>query len=47
MDAPLDNDSFPFSTARTIKVAGHDVLALRLTFIGEMGYVVQSNDIES
>jgi glycine cleavage system aminomethyltransferase T len=36
-EAPLDNDAFPFSTARAIKVAGHDVTALRLTFIGEMG----------
>ena len=33
-----DNDAFPFSTAQAASIAGVDVLCLRLTFVGEMGY---------
>ena len=29
-DAPLDNESFPFSTNKMIQVAGHTVRALRV-----------------
>jgi 4-methylaminobutanoate oxidase (formaldehyde-forming) len=36
--ARLDNDEFPFGTARTIEVAGHEVLALRMTYVGELGW---------
>ncbi|MDX2381217.1 MAG: FAD-dependent oxidoreductase [Acidimicrobiia bacterium] len=36
--APLDNDRFPFGAAQTIEVAGHDVLALRMTYVGELGW---------
>jgi glycine cleavage system aminomethyltransferase T len=32
------NDAFPFSTAQAASIAGVDVLCLRLTFVGEMGY---------
>ncbi|MFQ5523384.1 MAG: FAD-dependent oxidoreductase [Acidimicrobiia bacterium] len=37
-DAPLDNKSFPFGTAQRITVAGHDLLALRVTYVGELGW---------
>ena len=37
-DAPLDNASFPWLAARQIQIAGHDVLALRLGFTGELGW---------
>ena len=37
-DAPLDNASFPWLSARTIDVAGVEVLALRLGFTGELGW---------
>ena len=34
----LDNEAFPFGAARTIEVAGHEVLALRMTYVGELGW---------
>ena len=37
-ETPLDSDSFPFGTAQSITVAGHDVLALRVTYVGELGW---------
>lgn len=33
-----DLNQFPFSTCQWIKVAGHTVLALRVSFVGEMGW---------
>jgi 4-methylaminobutanoate oxidase (formaldehyde-forming) len=37
-DADLSNDAFPFGTGRRITVAGIDVLAIRLTYVGELGW---------
>lgn len=37
-DAELSNDAFPFSTHKVIKVADHAVRALRLSFVGEIGW---------
>ena len=37
-DAPLDNASFPWLSVRTIEIAGHDVVALRVSFTGELGW---------
>ncbi len=34
----LENDSFPFMTWQDIEVAGVDVLAMRVTFVGELGW---------
>jgi glycine cleavage system aminomethyltransferase T/glycine/D-amino acid oxidase-like deaminating enzyme len=34
----LSNDAFPFATAQRINVAGHDVRAMRLTYVGELGW---------
>jgi len=36
--ASLSNDDFAFGAARTIGVAGHDVLALRMSYVGELGW---------
>jgi len=36
--ADLSNDAFPFTTAQHIEVAGHAVHALRLTYVGELGW---------
>jgi len=36
--AGLGNDEFPFGTAQRIEVAGHDVLAMRMTYEGELGW---------
>lgn len=36
--ADLSNEAFPFSTHKIINVAGHDVRALRITFVGELGW---------
>jgi 4-methylaminobutanoate oxidase (formaldehyde-forming) len=36
--AGLDNEAFPFGTARRIEVAGHDVLAMRMSYVGELGW---------
>ncbi len=37
-DAALSNTSFPFSTSQRIDVAGFDVLALRESRVGELGW---------
>jgi 4-methylaminobutanoate oxidase (formaldehyde-forming) len=36
--AGLGNEEFPFGTARRIEVAGHDVLAMRMSYVGELGW---------
>ncbi|MDH3730205.1 MAG: FAD-dependent oxidoreductase [Acidimicrobiia bacterium] len=36
--SPLGNDDFPFGTARHIEVADHEVLAMRMTYEGELGW---------
>lgn len=36
--ADLSNDQFPFGSARRIEVAGHDVFAMRMTYVGELGW---------
>ena len=35
---PLDNESFPFNTNQMMTVAGHKVRALRVSFVGELGW---------
>lgn len=37
-DTDLSNESFPFATLQTISIAGHEVRALRVTFVGELGW---------
>ncbi|HVE50384.1 MAG TPA: FAD-dependent oxidoreductase [Casimicrobiaceae bacterium] len=37
-DAPLDNASFPYMSAREIDLAYAPVLALRVSYVGELGY---------
>ncbi|KRE42016.1 GcvT family protein [Knoellia sp. Soil729] len=37
-DADLSNDAFAFRDARTITVAGVEVLCVRITYVGELGY---------
>lgn len=34
----LSNELFPFSTHQQVRIAGHNVRAIRLTFVGEMGW---------
>ena len=36
--ADLSNEAFPFNSCQYISVAGHEVLALRVSFVGEMGW---------
>ncbi|MGD2061473.1 MAG: FAD-dependent oxidoreductase, partial [Acidimicrobiia bacterium] len=36
--ADLSNSHFPFGTARDIEIAGHRVRALRLSYVGELGW---------
>lgn len=36
--ADLGNGGFPFTAARHIELAGQDVLALRMTYVGELGW---------
>ena len=36
--ADLSDEAFPFSSWRSIEVAGHPVMALRVSFVGEMGW---------
>jgi dimethylglycine dehydrogenase len=37
-DAPLGNDAFPWLSAREIEVAGQPVRALRVSYVGELGW---------
>jgi dimethylglycine dehydrogenase len=37
-DTELDNEHFPFLCARELRVAGHRVRALRLSYVGELGW---------
>ena len=37
-DADLRNEAFPFSAAREITVAGHRVLSMRVSYVGELGW---------
>ncbi len=48
-DADLSSDGFPFGAARRIVVSGHEVLALRVTYVGELGWelYVSWSDAES
>lgn len=34
----LSDEAFPFSTCKYMTVAGHQILALRVSFVGEMGW---------
>ena len=37
-DADLSSEAFPFRTARRITLAGVEVLCVRITYVGELGY---------
>jgi len=37
-DTPLDNASFPWLSVQMIEIAGHEVVALRISFTGELGW---------
>ena len=37
-EAPLDNDAFPWLRARIIRVAGTEARALRMSYVGELGW---------
>ncbi|XP_072488982.1 sarcosine dehydrogenase, mitochondrial isoform X2 [Notamacropus eugenii] len=38
LETDLSNEAFPFSTHKLVKAAGHLVRAIRLSFVGEMGW---------
>jgi len=38
VDISLDDESLPFSFCRQAKIGGHELMILRLTFIGEQGF---------
>lgn len=40
MSVPLDNDFFPFGTAREATIAGVGVRALRVSYVGELGWEI-------
>ncbi|CAH1786368.1 unnamed protein product [Owenia fusiformis] len=37
-DTDFSNEAFPFSTHKVIKIGGHSVRAMRLSFVGELGW---------
>ncbi len=41
-DAPLDNESFPWLSARSINVADHPALAIRMSYSGELGWEIHT-----
>ncbi|XP_005799757.1 sarcosine dehydrogenase, mitochondrial [Xiphophorus maculatus] len=38
LDADLSNEAFPFSTHKLVNAAGYQVRAMRLSFVGELGW---------
>ncbi|XP_061913144.1 sarcosine dehydrogenase, mitochondrial [Entelurus aequoreus] len=38
LDADLSDQAFPFSTHKVVNAAGHQVRAMRLSFVGELGW---------
>ncbi|XP_074650089.1 sarcosine dehydrogenase, mitochondrial-like [Tubulanus polymorphus] len=38
IDTDLSNEAFPFSSHKVVKVAGHECRAMRLSFVGELGW---------
>jgi len=36
--AALDPDAFPFAAIRTVRIAGKDVMAFRISYVGEQGW---------
>ncbi|KAK0148112.1 Sarcosine dehydrogenase, mitochondrial [Merluccius polli] len=38
LDTDLSNEAFPFSTHKIVNAAGHQVRAMRLSFVGELGW---------
>ncbi|CAL8387233.1 unnamed protein product [Boreogadus saida] len=38
LDTDLSNQAFPFSTHKVVNAAGHQVRAMRLSFVGELGW---------
>ncbi len=37
-DTPVDNEAFPFGTAQELEIEGVPVLALRVSYVGELGW---------
>lgn len=42
-DQDVSNTAFPFATSKTLTIAGAEVLALRLTYVGELGWELHGN----
>jgi len=38
VDTSIDDASVPFGTCRHVKLSGHEIMLLRLTFVGELGF---------
>ena len=38
MDVDLSDEEFPYSTTRLVRVAGHLCRAVRISFVGELGW---------
>lgn len=38
LDVELDNETFPYATTKLVKAAGHLCRAIRISFVGEMGW---------
>ncbi|MGY8687598.1 MAG: GcvT family protein, partial [Verrucomicrobiales bacterium] len=45
-DADLSNEAFPFGTAQEITIAGCCVRALRLTYVGELGWELHASFVD-
>jgi dimethylglycine dehydrogenase len=43
-DAPLDNKNFRWLSAQTIQIAGHQVLAIRVSYSGELGWELHAEN---
>ncbi|XP_073980159.1 sarcosine dehydrogenase isoform X2 [Rhodnius prolixus] len=38
INCDLSNDAFPYGTSRIVKLAGHQIRAMRTSFVGELGW---------
>ncbi len=45
--AALDNESFPFGSAHRVEIAGCEVLAMRMSYVGELGWELYVRAIDA
>lgn len=45
--SPLDHERFPFATSRLMRIGDHELRAVRITYVGELGWELHMNTSEA